>query len=739
MLKELLDNCTKENIKFIESLDEDTQIIIAEEVSKIKGFTGTDYNTINKVILPTLRRRYNLPIIDILNNLEIHSSTGSVAPIEDITKVFKNVELELQLEWTAYQEMTPSVYHKDGHGEEMGVDSAHFSKSEFDRLEPYNSRPKLKKCFCAFSKMVHTLHDLIQHLTPVDNEIKTYEVIRDKVFLLLNNIGITKSRNPFLYVAIDHAIWETIVVGTTFNFKDQVPLLYYVNEVNIALKGHMQFLCPSAIASIQLSIAVNDTRRCSQLSKVIVEYNPVAVFFHMYMCKGRNNHFINFAETHPPYSIETPREISRLYLQMSHLFGQNVRAKLELMLKNMSTAKTPFLCSLFGLDVPDDEFDKEMLFKKIRRFCLILKKSIDNCTDDTFSLAAMNEPEIEELFMMFVAMMRKEVDFARGFTEEKLHRLITSYHELMGCPITSYDMNNLNEWELYAEILEKYLNSLSTTESFRKKTIIGDWIILAANQIGNISLTLSTEYFKLLEAESRTGEIESAYHIKYKQLIQRVQRQSSVLGSLAEEGTRNITRLGEIAEDLGLIGISSIYTNGTPRPWARICKSLSQRNRLLSVSLSMGEKVHEICFVALGKEHPLTKWLESNAYNLYSAGLANNTSKLLMQKHTPSFITQYLCCCLYRKSLNKSQQILESLTNLQHASSAAEISSSLDEISRAVKPSDKDTVSTNFTRADVDTSRRAQARVTSSQSIDGEYERVVCTTVNPKKVMPITP
>lgn len=424
MPKELLDNCTKENREFIESLGEDAQIIIAEEVSKIKGFTGTDYNTINKVIIPTLIKRHNLPtyeVADIINNIEINSITGSLDPIGDITKVFQKTEQSLLLEWTSYQEMTPSVYHKDGHGEEMGVDSVHFSKSEFDRIDPHNSIPRLKQCFYAFSKMVHTLHDLIQHLSPVENEIRTYETVRDKVFFLLENVKIPKSRNPYLYIAIDHAIWETIVVGTTFNFKEQVPLLYFMNDINIALKGHMQFLCPNPIASIQLSIAVNDTRRCSQLSKVIGEYSPIAVFFHMYMCKGRNNHFINFAEKNPPTTLKNREDISRLYLQMSHLFGQNVRAKLELMLKSISIEKTPFLCSLFGLDVPDDAFDKEMLFKKIRRFCLILKKSIDNCTDDTFSIGAMNGPEIEELFMMFVAMMRKEVDFARGFTEEKLH------------------------------------------------------------------------------------------------------------------------------------------------------------------------------------------------------------------------------------------------------------------------------------------------------------------------------
>lgn len=685
MLRDLLANCTLENREYLQSLPEPVQEVVSRISGAVRGFLGVDYNTINKIIIPTLMRRSKLPhsdinsfVTDLDKRIIVHrqrTHRGAIAPLTPpavvLSEIFASVEAELLTEWSVHQTKTPSIYHLDGHGDEMATDSKSFAKREAIRLFSGISKARIRDYFCSISKLAHATHDLIQDLGPVANEIATYELVRDRAKHHLESSGIKEDSNPILFLTIDHTLWEAIVVGTTFNFIEQVPIIYYINNINSGLAPVNRFKCPAHISAIQLAMAVNDTRRCSQLRRIMPEYDPSVVFLHMNACRGEDNHFLQFAKVNQLSSGDITRsEVHIFYLQMSHLFGQNIRAKLELMLKNLSIDKLSFLCSLLDRTAPGEPVLNEELFLKIERFCLYLKSALLECSNGKTEIPDISKSNLSEYFELFISMMRKEVDFAKGFSREKLEHLITSHHALLELDNISYDMENLNEWEIYALVLERYLESVSSDSLTPLQTleIMTDWVLLGANQIGNFSLSTRNDYLSLLANKARDDD-GLVYKDKYRQIGKRIESQQRII--------RNTNLEALHAHALAPV-IMGIHNPTDDTPWNIISFALSNRLSSIKQSFLLGKKMQEAAVIFLGTDNPLSIWLTHNINNIHSRNTLIALVRSISASNNPGFLIRYVCCCFYQETIHQHELINEALRKIARAREIKDILRGID-------------------------------------------------------------
>ncbi|MBT4962778.1 MAG: hypothetical protein HOI53_06145 [Francisellaceae bacterium] len=716
MFESLTNNLFQENNIFFNAQNNRIQIGLNEILLGIEGFTGPDFNTINNVIFPTLIRRNTLNTNTIFGPFPDNADSAIDKILATLTMFFQITETELSVEWTTLQTKTPSVYHRNEHGEEMAVDSKHSSDIEAKML--FEGKTAHQQNYCAISKLLHATHDLVQHLGPVQNEIETYKIIFAALEKKRNESPLLSTLPKNYLQSLDHAIWEIIVVGTIFNFKDQLPILYYLNKISMLKSDDNDFIfkCPANIAGIQLAIAINDTRRCSQLASIVNGYEPLAIYLHLDACRGEKNHFLKFANssdealtvrnTHSSTQAwERIKSPALLYLHMAHLFGQNVRAKLELLLKNLNIEKLPFLCKCFSLEVPESLDDRTNMFKEINSFCIFLFEAIDNCHSFDLHIRDQyaSDEHLENIFTMFIAMMTGELIFARGFSGDKLEELINDHHTVQDQVNITFRFDNLNAWSMYANVLDKYLLSLSHAKTEDKFNIIRDWVLLASQQIGHSSLLLREDYQVELAKQAKKHGVDSIFHEKYHHLrcdllfqVSRLDvlravthfstedtssmlqhRSTRAIRFLSEDDTYT-SRSNRPAHDASspYAGAPGGATSSTPQVTNPFISRLlfdglfsnqelkhAIENRILFINTrtALLTSVSQTANATLPSRHPLRIWLQNQVFHLHPRNEIEELVTAVRQSIEPGFIAQYLLCCCNNKTIERNLFIEEIL------------------------------------------------------------------------------
>jgi len=392
---------------------------------------------------------------------------------QKLAKDFEDLSVQVIVEWSetqpkykdaSAQKELASVYHRAPHGVEMGKDAELFLQHKVNSLFANQEQQAL---YLAMAKAAHAVHDVIQQYGAPKNEIMSYAKFvtkfREIFDKLVDNRDITLDGYMELLQVSMIFGWETIVVGTIFEFSSKMPLVDALNLESI--KDDYPKQPDPAIAYASFSAGKNDTRRMEMtLKDYFATHNLRALLDRQFeYTRGNDNIFMHYLSMHHTL---TSQEVAAF----SHMIGQNCRMICEL--------KTHFA---------KGEEDKGFA----AFFTTLIKKA-----STTFDEQQRNDVLLELLiqhkditlknyFDKLMSSFEGELAFAKGLSPEALKQAIESFNALY--PEHSLDVTKYEQmWGKYAAVLGPFIEHLKeiaygseTVLPMNKQAVIQIFIDLA--------------------------------------------------------------------------------------------------------------------------------------------------------------------------------------------------------------------------------------------------------------------
>lgn len=364
-----------------------------------------------------------------------------------LTEAFNKLSTRVIAEWSETQPLykdnagtkkLASVYHRAPHGAEMRKDAELFLQQTVESLFPEKPHQQL---YIDMAKAAHAIHDVIQEFAPPQNEIKSHLVFLqhcDAIFekLVTKNI-FTQDQSHQLYNASVSFGWETIVVGTIFDFTTKMPLVDVLNRKSVKDESACPKQADPAVASASFAAGKNDTRRMEVTLKSYLTDPELKIYIESQFAatRGMNNLFMAYCRDR----IFSPEDL----IAFRHMIGQNCRMICEL--------KTHFAKD------KDDEHFADFFTKLI----LDASKVFDDDQRERLKehFTPLRDHTLKRYFDKLIASFEGdygEIAFAKGLNAEIFKEALDNFNALY--PKHAFGIpGNVRMWGKYAEVLESFI------------------------------------------------------------------------------------------------------------------------------------------------------------------------------------------------------------------------------------------------------------------------------------------
>lgn len=400
-----------------------------------------------------------------------------------------------------------SVYHRAPHGAEMRKDAELFLQQE--NMQALFQEPHHRQLFSKMAEAAHAMHDVIQHLGPLKNEIKSFLIFAAHCKEICSDAHkehlITEKQGNQLYTAAKIFGWETIVAGTIFDFTEKMPFIDILNRKSAEEQKQpsktTKLLYPAqrdpAIACATFAAGKNDTRRMEVvLDGYLTDPDLKQLIDEQFDATGGfNNIFMRFLKENHTYS-------ERELIAFRHMFGQNCRMICEI--------KTHFAKDESDLEFA--EFFAQLILKASEQFDTVQWESLKSFFAD------LDDATLQNYFQKILSSFEGnfgEIAFAKGLNSKIFDEAMENFNQLY--PQYAFTKSNCGAlWTAYANALEGFIPYLKTQiaatsdpkadNKLNRKLMVHaiiDFALYGGHQIGHALLRqdndLATEYEIVIE------------------------------------------------------------------------------------------------------------------------------------------------------------------------------------------------------------------------------------------------
>jgi hypothetical protein len=402
--------------------------------------------TIDQVFTKTLEQRRQAAqgpqFTQVLNGL---SSTAC----EQMTQEFNALSSRVIAEWSLTQpkfknekegKKLSSVYHRGPHGAEMGKDAELLLTKQAETIFTNEAQQKL---FIKMAQVAHAIHDVIQDKGPPNNEIASAAAFTKACNEIIDkNEELSVQQKDELKKVAEHFGWETIVVGTTFDFKNKRPVVDILNEASRTYGNEAPKESDVAVACATFACGKNDTRRMEVNGDSYASDPELKRLQSLQAAAtgGADNVFMQFMSTRP--TAQDPK----LMQAATHMIGQNCRMICEL--------KTHM-----GKDEVDARF-AEFLTNLINKASTTF--DAEQHQEIKAEIAKINDQDMEQFFDKLIGSFKGafgEVAFAKGLNSTTFDKAVNDFNALY--PENRFELAGKGDlWQQYGGEAQAFIESI---------------------------------------------------------------------------------------------------------------------------------------------------------------------------------------------------------------------------------------------------------------------------------------
>ncbi|MFI4937170.1 MAG: hypothetical protein ACHQJ6_01500 [Candidatus Berkiellales bacterium] len=442
-----------------------------------------------------------------------------------------------------------SVYHRAPHGAEMRKDAELLLKDQAKKLFP--NQGEVQRLYIEMAKTAHAIHDVIQAKGPIANEKECHRLFveqSNKIFdEFLAQHPDKGDQIQALKRVTENFSWDTIVVGTVFDFGKKRPMIDALNEASVKFKAPHQR--DPAVGWAAFSAGRNDTGRMLVTLKAS-QHDPhlKGLLDQQQQFVGEDNLFERFMEEEKLNDDEK--------IAARHLLGQNGRMIPEMRMHLPKKTQAD--------QIRDEGFAQE--FTGFIREASEAFSGKDR-EDLLKKIQALPEDKINEYFSLLMDNFKGpfgEIAFARAISAEKFKQAVNDHNKLNEEHPFDLTQATPDMWERYASNLERFaadLEQKAKDDPRLKAQLVRDLALYGGHQMGAALVRddhhyiseLNDNIIKKLETEVKAKdnvEVPTGLPEAIKNTRSEIKELAIKLESLKKETTPNQGAIDQLIEQM---------------------------------------------------------------------------------------------------------------------------------------------------------------------------------------------